>query len=162
MAIDKKKLNPKRKVKDTDEEEPEEPQPVSAGAIDRIVDYVFNPTREKIREVTSVDRIQARLLPQLDIVENMWKYVIEIADYRKNTKTCCIKSIDDLATFEALIKNKKQPDPINIIDEFIYRTAQWQKSVGGMNLKSAIDLALAETETRANEEGDVLGGFGDD
>jgi len=160
MSLNKAKLDVKRKSKAKTEEEeiPEEPKPVSAGAVDKIVDYVFNPTREKIREVTSVDRIQARLLPQLDVVELMWKYVIDIAEYRKNVTTYCIKNAEDAEHFASLCKEKKkkQPVSINIIDEFVYRTAQWQKSIGGMNLKSAIDLALAETETRANDEGDII------
>ena len=44
-----------------------------------------------------------------------------------------------------------------LIDEFTYRTAQWQKSVQGKNLERAIDLALAETETKTGLEDDFTG-----
>lgn len=116
------------------------PIPVSAGAIDRVVDYAFNPSRDKIREVTSIDRIQGRLLPQLDILDIVWQHITEIALFRQ-----------DSDEYEHMFE-KKRPVPPNLIDEFTYRTAQWQKSVGGANLKSAIDLALAETESRAAED----------
>jgi len=129
--------------------EPEpKPVPVSAGPVDRVVELAFNPSREKIREVTSIDRVQGRLLPQLDIIDLMWKHVIEIATFRQ-----------DATEYEKVYK-RKRPVPPNLIDEFTYRTAQWQKSVQGMNLKSAIDLALAETETRAGEGEDLLSGHG--
>jgi len=113
---------------------------VTAGVINRIVDFAFNPTRDKIREVTSIDRIQGHLLPQLDIVDVVWQYVIEIALFRQ-----------DVDEYERLFK-KKRPIPPNLIDEFTYRTAQWQKSIQGVNLRSAIDIALAETEARTGDE----------
>ena len=146
INIDKTKI--RRKKKDEDEEqEGRKPISVSAGAIERIVDLAFNPSREKIREVTSVDRIQGRLLPQLDLVDTMWDYAIQIAAFRENS-----------VLYKKTYKQAKPSLP-NLISEFIYRTAQWQKSVQGMNLKSAIDLALAETEARSGEEGDTLNGF---
>lgn len=118
----------------------EKPVPVSAGVTGRIVDYAFNPTRDKIREVTDIDRIQGHLLPQLDIVDVVWQYVIEVALFRQDTKE-----------YERVFE-KKRPIPPNLIDEFTYRTAQWQKSIQGANLKSAIDIALAETEARTGDE----------
>lgn len=135
------------------EEEPEkEPEPVTAGTIDKVIDLAFNPTRDKIREVTIIDRMQGRLLPQLDLINLMWQYVIEIAMYRQDS--------------EAYIKmfakeNKKRPVPPDLINEFMYRTAQWQKSVAGKNLERATDIALAETETKNDsmEYGDVSGGL---
>lgn len=123
----------------------EKPVSVTAGVISRIVDFAFNPTRDKIREVTSIDRIQGHLLPQLDIVDMVWQYSIEIALFRQ-----------DANEYERLF-NKKRPIPPNLIDEFTYRTAQWQKSIQGVNLRSAIDIALAETEARTGEE-EGLGG----
>lgn len=140
----------RRKKREEEEEKEGAPPPVSAGAIERIIDLAFNPSREKIREVTSVDRMQGRLLPQLDLVDTMWEYAIEVAAFRQD------------ANYYKQIYKKKRPSLPSLISEFIYRTAQWQKSVQGMNLKSAVDLALAETEARAGEEGDVLGGFGED
>jgi len=147
ISIDKDRIR-RKKPEDTEEKEPKKVE-VSAGAIERIIDLAFNPSREKIREVTSVDRIQARLLPQLDIVDIMWQYAIETAAYRQSP-----------ALFKQVYK-RKQPSLPSLIEDFIYRTAQWQKSVQGMNLKSAIDLALAETEART-EEGETLGGFDED
>lgn len=116
------------------------PVSVSAGVIKCIVDYAFNPTRDKIREVTSIDRIQGHLLPQLDIVDMVWQYAIEVALFRQ-----------DANEYEQLF-GKKRPVPPNLIDEFTYRTAQWQKSIQGANLRSAIDIALAETEARTGDE----------
>jgi len=147
ISIDKDRIR-RKKPESTEEEEPKKIE-VSAGAIERIIDLAFNPSREKIREVTSVDRIQARLLPQLDIVDIMWEYTIEVAAYRQSP-----------ALYKQTYK-RKQPSLPSLINDFIYRTAQWQKSIQGMNLKSAIDLALAETEART-EEGEALGGFDED
>ncbi len=123
-------------------------EPVSAGAVNQVVDYVFNPTREKIREVTYIDRSQGRLLPQLDIIDLMWQYVIEVATFRQ-----------DQANYST-VYGKVRPTPPNLISEFSYRTAQWQKSINGTNLKSAIDIALAEIETRSDSDGDGTGGDG--
>jgi len=147
INIDKDRIR-RKKPEDTEEEETKKVE-VSAGAIERIIDLAFNPSREKIREVTSVDRMQARLLPQLDIVDTIWQYAIEIAAYRQ-----------DAVLYKQSYK-RKRPSLPSLIEDFIYRTAQWQKSIQGMNLKSAIDLALAETETRT-EEGETLGGFDED
>ena len=126
---------------------PVEPKyvPVSAGPLDRVIDYGFNPTRDKIREVTIVDRLQGRLLPILDLVDTMWQYVLEVSQFRYD------------GTAYALAYSKERPIPPNLIDEYIYRVAQWQKSVAGMNLKSLMDLALAEMETRNEDEGAISG-----
>lgn len=132
----------RRKSKPTATEKSKtEPPPISAGAIERVVDLAFNPSRDKIREVTSIDRIQGRLLPQLDIIDMMWQYVLEVALFRYDAKE-----------YERQF-GQERPIPPNLIDEFTYRTAQWQKSIGGANLKSAVDLALAEVESRIEEEG---------
>lgn len=124
----------------------QEPPSVSAGPIDKVIDLAFNPSRDKIREVTSIDRIQGRLLPQLDIIDMMWQYIVEISAFRQD------------ADVYATTYKRKRPLQPNLIEEFTYRTAQWQKSIQGMNLKSAIDLALAETETRSNREEDMFSG----
>ena len=114
---------------------------VSAGPIDKVVDMVFNPSREKMPEFTVIDRIQARLLPQLEIINIMWSYVIEVAFYRQ-----------DADEYERVYMQKKPATP-NLLDEFMYKTAQWQKSKDGMNLKSAVDLALADIESNMGEDG---------
>src|SRR3990172_91365 len=122
-----------------------EPPPLTSGAIDKIVDLALNPSRETIRGFTNIDRIQGKLLPQLDVIDLVWQYIVEIAAYRL-----------DAVEYERVYKHKR-PTPPNLIDEFTYRTAQWQKSVQGKSLQSAIDLALAETETRGGDEGDIYG-----
>ena len=130
--VRKRSLPPKQ-------EEPAEPR-VSQGSIDKVIDLAFNPTREKIREVTVIDRMQGRLLPQLDIVCTMRDYVIEVAEYRENPDAYAEKY------------DKEFPEQPKVIEDFIYRLAQWQKSVQGKNLERATDIALAETETRGERE----------
>ena len=113
---------------------------VSAGAIDRVIDLAFNPTRDKIREVTIVDRMQGRMFPQLDMISLGRRYCLEIALCRQDEKE-----------YERLFGQERPISP-DLIDEFLFRTAQWQKSVAGKNLERATDIALAETEVRAGEE----------
>lgn len=150
LNLDKSSIRRKKNNNNEEEEELQKSLPVTAGAIERIIDLAFNPSREKIREVTSVDRTQGKLLPQLDMIDTMWEYAIEVAAYRQD------------AAYYKKVYRKKQPSLPSLISEFIYRTAQWQKSVQGMNLKSAIDLALAETEAKSGENSDTLPGYEDD
>lgn len=151
----KKKIDPatirrnKPVVQSTEEAEEEKQLPVTAGAIEKMVDLAFNPSKEKIREFTSIDRVQGRLLPQLDVIALSWRHVIETAAFRQD------------ADEYTKIYKRKRPVPPDLVGEFIYRTAQWQKSVGAQNMKSAIDLALAETEVKG-EEVEPFGGHGFD
>jgi hypothetical protein len=87
------------------------------------------------------------LLPQLDIIDDEWQYVFEIAYYRQ-----------DRNNYETMFKKEKPVQP-NHISNFIYRTAQWNKSVAGKNLERAIDLALAETEAKPADDEDIAGGI---
>jgi hypothetical protein len=57
--------------------------------------------------------------------------------------------------------DQTQPVPPNLLDDFLYRTAQWQKSVQGTNLTKITDIALAETETRVGDEENQYGGSTD-
>ena len=134
------KLDVKRKKKVEDQTKKDEETKVSAGAIDKVVDYAFNPSREKIPEMTVIDRMQARLLPQLNIISLQWDHTLEIALYRQDSNE-----------YERLFE-KKQPVCPNLLDEYMYRVAQWQKSREGKNLDRAIDLALAEAEAKAGED----------
>ncbi len=138
--IDPDKL--KRKKVDDEEEEvtSTEPTSVSAGPVDKVIELAFNPSREKIREVTIIDRLQGRLFPLLDMINTGRQYIIEVALYRQ----------DKDAYFKEF--KKKKPIPPNLLDEYIFRAAQWQKSVGGKNLERATDIALAETEVKGGEE----------
>src|SRR3989304_867002 len=56
------------KTKREEEPKPELP-PLTSGTIDKIVDLALNPSRETIRGFTNIDRIQGKLLPQLDIID---------------------------------------------------------------------------------------------
>ena len=141
--IDPKELNRNKPVYT----EPTETTPPTAayGLGATVVELAFNASRDKIREMTIIDRVQGRLLPQLDIVSIQWQYVIEIALYRQD-------SLEYARLFSKDGKVKLRPVPPDLHDEFMYRTAQWQKSVQGENLKRATDIALAETETRTNDD----------
>lgn len=136
--IDSEKLQRRKPRIVVDEEE--KPQSVSAGAVDKALDLAFNPSREKIREVTIIDRVQGRMFPLLDVINTGRQYVMEIALYRQNK---------DLYK---VTYGQSQPIPPNLLDELLYRTAQWQKSVQGANLTKITDIALAETESRIDEE----------
>jgi len=140
IKIDKEKLKRKPKVGEEQDNPEKEPEPVSAGPIDKVIELAFNPSKDKIREVTIIDRMQGKLLPQLDLVALQWDAVIEIAVYRRN-------SLEYKKVFE-----RERPVHPDLLGEFMYRTAQWQKSVEGKNLERLTDLALAETEARAGED----------
>lgn len=118
---------------------------VSAGAVDRVIDLAFNPSREKIREMTMVDRIQARNFPLLDMINKGREYCIEAAFYMADPKQ--YKKLYD----------KDKPKIPNLLDEFMFRTAQWQKSIAGKNLEKATDIALAEIESQGDRDEDELG-----
>ena len=132
-------LKRKKTTKDKDKTDEKEVA-VSAGAVDKVVDLAFNPSREKIPEMTVIDRIQARLLPQLNLISLQWEHTLEVAVYRQDSNE-----------YERLF-NQKRPVASNLLEEYMYRVAQWQKSVAGTNLKEAINIALAETEAKAGEE----------
>ncbi len=127
-----------------------EPLSVSAGPIDRVIELAFNPTREKIREVTIIDRLQGRLFPIMDAMNTLYRNCIEVATYRQS-----------LDLYKELY-HKSKPAQMDIMDEMMFRIAQWQKSVAGKNLERATDIALAETEVKAGEEGEPITGRGYD
>lgn len=138
--LDLDKLKRKPKAQEAEEDKAESSQGVS-GAVGKAIDLAFNPTREKIREVTIINTIQGRLFPLLDIINEGRQYIMEIALYRENKDA-----------YKALFNKKGTPIMPNLLDEFMYRTAQWQKSVQGTNLTKITDIALAETEVRSGEE----------
>ncbi len=147
--VDPEKLN-LRRTRPAEDEVPELlPAAVSAGPVDKVIELAFNPTREKIREVTIIDRMQGRIFPIMDTMNTLFHYCIEVASYRQS-------KVD-------YTKLYKRPRPMQVdgMDELMYRTAQWQKSVAGVNLGKATDIALAETETRSgDEDGAVASGRG--
>ena len=138
MPPDKLKRNKPKEV--DDDKEVNKTPAVSAGTIDKITDYAFNPSRDSIRSVTIVDRMQGRLFPQLDMINMGRAYIIEIATYRQ-----------DKDVYKQKFK-KERPVPPDLLDEFIFRTAQWSKSIAGVNLNRMIDIVLAEKEANAGED----------
>lgn len=138
-VIDPKKLTRTGKKEAVAETTEEKDKPVSS-PVGMAIDLAFNPTRDKIREVTVIDRMQGRLFPQLDMINYMRGYVLEIAYYR-----------EDAENYKRLY-NREMPKPPEPLDEFMFRTAQWQKSVEGTNLNKITDIALAETEVSADKD----------
>ena len=125
---------------------PPSPPSVSAGPVDRVIELAFNPTRQMIPGFTIIDRLQGRLLPQLELVDIQWQYAIEVATYRQDS------------TKYAELYHKPVPTPCNLIAEYKYSLALWQKSIGGKNLDRATDIALAETERQGDDDGGDGGG----
>ena len=127
----------------------EEERSLAAGDIKSLLAAVYNPTRESIRGFTIVDRIQGRLLPQLDVLALMWAYVEDIAAYRFDWRKYGEEHPDDPV-----------PRVPNLIEEFTYKTALWQRSVGGKAMERGIDLSLAEIESGSNDDQDYYGPSG--
>lgn len=148
QQIDPTKLKRKKTGETEEVEEKEKAVAITAGTIEKIADLAFNASRDKIREVTVIDRMQGRMFPLLDVIHQLFGHCLEIATYRQDPKNY------------AVLFERKFPKPPDVVDEFMYRTAQWQKSVQGTNLTKMIDIVLAETETRGVEE-EGIGGHKD-
>lgn len=151
-AIDTSKID-MRRARSRIEEEGDPPPPnlpqVSAGPVDKVIELAFNPSREKLREVTIIDRMQGRLFPIVDTMNAMFMQCIKISTFRQS---------------QVLYKQQFQEDHpaivVDVLGEWLYRTAQWQKSVAGKNLERATDIALAEMETRGTEDENERFGLG--
>lgn len=137
-----------KKKKEAEAKAPEKPTPVSAGAVDRIVDVLINPTPEKILEFTDFDRNQVTLIPQLGIIDNVWEYYVELATFRENEATYKVKY------------EKSYPVIGNMMKRFVFLLAQCRRSLGGKTQKALEDLALADLESRAMEDKEGFGGLG--
>jgi hypothetical protein len=137
--IDPSSLSLKRTKPDRDEIPTPDPVSVSAGPVDKVIELAFNPSREKIREVTIIDRLQGRLFPLMDTINSLYRNCIEVAMYRQSKEDYI------------MMYKKAKPEAMDVMDDFMFRTAQWQKSVAGKNLEKATDIALAETETRGDD-----------
>jgi len=114
---------------------------VSAGAVDKVIDLAFNPSRDKLREVTIIDRMQGRMFPLIDTMNNLFLDCVKIAAYRESPET-----------YEGIFEETHPPIVFDVMGEYLVRAAQWQKSVAGKNLERATDIALAETEKSTEEE----------
>ena len=121
------------------------PLPVSAGPVEKALELAFNATWEKLREVTIINRLQGVLFPQLDMINTLRGYILEIAHYRQNS-TAYVEMFD-----------KPCPVSPNALDELLFRTAQWQKSIEGRNLGKLTEIAMAEMESHSESEEDIVG-----
>ena len=119
---------------------------VSAGAVERVIDLAFNPSREKLREVTIIDRMQGRTFPLIDTMNTLFLDCIKTAAYRQAP-----------GSYAAIFEEDHPPIVFDLMGEYLIRTAQWQKSIAGKNLERATDIALAETEKGPEEEENQYG-----
>lgn len=110
--------------------------------VGKIADMTLNPSREKIREVTVVDIIQGHLFPILDTLNTEWDYVFRVAMYRQNE-----------SAYAAMFPDEPVPVSPDTIDNFTFRTAQWQKSIRGRGLEFSVDLAKSQQESEGEGDG---------
>jgi len=139
--------NLKRRRSQAEEEEPGKPKmAVSTAVMDRIADVLVAPSGDILPSFTVIDKFQGRLFPLIDMINVIWDDILQIAQYRQ-----------DKEEYKKIYK-KAKPVSLNWLAGLLTSTAVWQKSIGGMNLRSLGQLALAETEARAGDEGEGFGG----
>lgn len=126
------------------------PIPVSAGDVGKIADYVFNTSRAKMPEMTVIDRVQGRLFPQLNIISEVSKLCSAVCAYRQ------AEHFHKRGNSGEPFRGEVPPYP-DLIDEYLFRAAQWQKSVDGRNLGKGVEVLLADMETRNNAEDEGMG-----
>lgn len=122
---------------------------VSAGPVDKVIELAFNPSREKLREVTIIDRMQGRTFPLIDTMSSLFLDCIKVAAYRQSP-----------TNYQEVFEEIQPPPLYDIMGEYLFRAAQWQKSIAGKNLERATDIALAETEKSTEEEDQYAAGKG--
>jgi len=148
-GLDKLKsaLEQRRKSRQQDdvEDKPAPPLPVSLGPVGTIVDALINTAPEKLLELTDFDRNQVTLIPQVVVIDDMWDYLEQVLSYR-----------DDSSQFFKTYK-RKLPETPDMSGKFVHVLAQCRRSLGGKMKKALEDMALAELETRANDD---MGGIG--
>jgi len=130
----------KRSIPPKKEKPVKEPVVVTQGAIGMVTDFMFNPTRDSIRSATVIDRMQGRFFPQLDMINLMFGYYLEMACYRENPD------------YYAEAFEKEYPEHPNPMEELMYRTAQWQRSVGGKTMNEGLEIVKVEKEAQAQED----------
>lgn len=123
-------------------DEHEEDEKLTKGTVTKIVDIVLSPSDRTIRSFTNIDPVLAKLLPVLDIIDEAWDNCIAIAAYRYDSS------------------KHKRPEEPKLIKTFTTSLAMWRRSINGKAFNSSMNLALAETETRAGED-DQTYGFND-
>ena len=113
---------------------------VSAGEFGSLIDGIFNTSREKMPEFTVITPQQGQIFPFLSTLNKIFNNCIEVATYRQSPDV-----------YKA-IYNEDKPKEVDVIDEFLFSTAQWQKSIRGKTLDAGTDLIKTDMETKAREE----------
>ena len=148
-GLDKLKsaLEQRRKSRERDDTEdvPTPPSPVSLGPAGAIVDALINTAPEKLLELTDFDRNQVSLVPQVVVIDDMWDYVEQVLSYRMDSE------------HYNKVHKRKYPEAPDTSGKFVHVLAQCRRSLGGKMKKALEDMALAELETRANDD---MGGVG--
>ncbi len=159
-GLDKLKsvLEQRRKSRQQDdaEDKPAPSPPVSLGPAGAIVDALINTSPEKLLELTDFDRNQVALVPQVVVIDDMWDYMEQVAAFRT------YKQIIDCRTDEGkeqLSKtyHRRHPEIPATSRKFVHVLAQTRRSLGGKMKKALEDMALAELETKSNDD---MGGAG--
>jgi hypothetical protein len=145
----KSALEQRRRSRERDEEVdiPTPPPPVSLGPAGAIVDALINTAPEKLLELTDFDRNQVSLVPQVVVTDDMWDYVEQVLAYRS----------DKDAYFRSTGNKQRLPKIPDTSGKFVHVLAQTRRSLGGKMKKALEDMALAELETRSNDD---MGGIG--
>jgi len=127
------------------------PKPITEGPVDKIVEVLVNPSPEKMLEVTDLDRNQVSLIPQVLVTEDLWDYMEQVVMFRSDK------------TYYEKIYSRKYPETPDTSGRFVQLLARCRRSLNGKTQKALEDLALADLETRHdNEDMDSLGhGFED-
>ena len=148
-GLDKLKsaLEQRRRSKQSDDAEdvPTPSPPVSLGPAGAIVDALINTSPEKLLELTDFDRNQVSLVPQVVVIDDMWDYIEQVLSYRTD-------SVHYGKTYK-----HKLPEVPDTSGRFVHVLAQCRRSLGGKMKKALEDMALAELETKANDD---IGGVG--
>ena len=125
---------------------------VSLGGVDKVIDLLGNPTRDKLRETTYINRYQASLFPLLDTLNRAWDYVIAQAWYIKDVKEYKKKYPKLAEEAKKTRGNSIEPLPPDLADELLVRISQWNRSIAGRTVEKMSDLALAQIESQMQED----------
>ena len=135
----------KNRQQDDNEDVIKPSPPVSLGPAGAIVDALINTSPEKLLELTDFDRNQVTLVPQVVVIDDMWDYIEQVLIYRT-----------DKTQYHKTYK-RTYPETPDTSGKFVHVLAQCRRSLGGKMKKALEDMALAELETRANDD---MGGVG--
>ena len=135
----------KSRQQDEAEDKPTPSPPVSLGPAGAIVDALINTAPEKLLELTDFDRNQVSLVPQVVVIDDMWDYVEQVLAYRTDKEQYL------------RVSKRRYPEIPDTSGKFVHVLAQTRRSLGGKMKKALEDMALAELETRVNDD---MGGVG--